>query len=201
MPQSNQQQPRTWTRQVGDTTYMCSTDQQQIQLDALNAAFESDMIWWAKGLTTDALRRSVENSFCFGLYVRTAAGGDGEREWISDMRDTSSSYAMIGFARLVTDYVTVGYLTDVYVLQEHQGKGLGTWLMGCVNETLSAWPDLRGIVIIVGEVENARLYQKTLNARIISEPLRAPSAAGEGADSGYFVMETVGPAAVEHPAA
>ena len=39
----------------------------------------------------------------------------------------------IGLARLITDYVTIAYLTDVYVLEEYQGKGLGTWLLGAVD--------------------------------------------------------------------
>lgn len=34
----------------------------------------------------------------------------------------------IGFARLVTDYVTLAYLTDVYIAEEHRGLGLGQWV-------------------------------------------------------------------------
>lgn len=37
----------------------------------------------------------------------------------------------IGFARLVTDYATFGYLCDVYVLEAHQKGGLGLWLAEC----------------------------------------------------------------------
>lgn len=50
---------------------------------------------------------------------------------------------MIGAARLITDRVTFGYLTDVYVLEEHQQRGLGKFLMKCLNEVVEGWPELR----------------------------------------------------------
>jgi GNAT superfamily N-acetyltransferase len=56
-----------------------------------------------------------------------------------------SSPKQIGLARLITDHVTVAYITDVYILQEYQGKGLGTWLLSAVDETLKSWKGLRRI--------------------------------------------------------
>ncbi len=44
-------------------------------------------------------------------------------------------------ARVVTDYATFAYLCDVFVLESHQGKGLGVWLMQCVIEH----PELQGL--------------------------------------------------------
>ena len=35
----------------------------------------------------------------------------------------------VGFARLVTDYSTFGYLADVYVTEPHRGKGLSTKML------------------------------------------------------------------------
>jgi hypothetical protein len=63
---------RTWTRVVDNTTYTCSTDTALIQLDALNSAFSSDLLWWAKPLSAKDLYKTVHNSLCFGVYV----GGD-----------------------------------------------------------------------------------------------------------------------------
>jgi GNAT superfamily N-acetyltransferase len=34
---------------------------------------------------------------------------------------------------LITDYTTYGYLADVFVIEEHQGKGLGKWLIQCIT--------------------------------------------------------------------
>ncbi len=72
---------------------------------------------------------------------------------------------MIGMARVITDRVTFGYLTDVYVLPEHQGKRLGRWLMNCLNEIISEWPALRGFWILAGSSHAARLYETSLDAK------------------------------------
>jgi GNAT superfamily N-acetyltransferase len=47
----------------------------------------------------------------------------------------------VGFARVITDRATFAYLADVYVLEEHQGRGLGKWLV----ETVLAHPELQGL--------------------------------------------------------
>ena len=49
--------------------------------------------------------------------------------------------AQVGFARVITDRATFAYLCDVYVLEEYQGRGLGTWIM----RELMAHPDLQGL--------------------------------------------------------
>ena len=76
---------------------------------------------------------------------------------------------MIGLARVVTDFVTFGYLTDVYVLPEHQKKGLGKWLMQCLHEVLDSWPDLRRFMLITSEESAIRMYEKTLGAQVWDE--------------------------------
>ncbi|KAK5653349.1 hypothetical protein OQA88_9041 [Cercophora sp. LCS_1] len=142
-------QIRSWTRTIGDTVYTCSADPSLIQLDALNAAFASDMIWWAKPLGGEELKTMARNSLCFGIYA-------------SDGRTTGEAKPMIAFARLITDYVTFGYLTDVYVLPPHQERGLGRWLMVCLNEMLDSWPSLRRCVLFTGDAHAVKLYEQTL---------------------------------------
>jgi GNAT superfamily N-acetyltransferase len=46
----------------------------------------------------------------------------------------------VGFARVITDYATFGYLGDVFVLESHRGRGLSKWVM----ELIVAHPDLQG---------------------------------------------------------
>jgi hypothetical protein len=68
---------RTWTRQLpsdGNRTYTISTDPSLIQLDALDAAFRSDMLYWAQPLSPEALKLCVEQSLCLGLYVHEHGG-------------------------------------------------------------------------------------------------------------------------------
>lgn len=76
--------------------------------------------YWAEGISRELVARSVENSLCFALLH----GG-----------------VQAGFARVVTDRATFGYLADVYVLDEYRGAGLGKWLIGCVM----AHPELQGL--------------------------------------------------------
>jgi proline iminopeptidase len=47
----------------------------------------------------------------------------------------------LAFARIVTDYSTYAYLCDVYVLEEHRGKGLGKWMIDFVMKH----PELQGL--------------------------------------------------------
>jgi GNAT superfamily N-acetyltransferase len=68
----------------------------------------------------------------------------------------------IGFARLITDEVTFAYLTDVYILKEYQGKGLGTWLIQCVDETMNSWPDLRRALLLTSGNTGKAFYKKLL---------------------------------------
>ena len=57
------------------------------------------------------MERSLRNALCFGLY-----------------RDE----AQLGLVRVITDYATIAYVGDVYVLPEHRGRGLSKWMMECV---------------------------------------------------------------------
>lgn len=72
---------------------------------------------------------------------------------------------MIGAARLITDRVTFGYLTDVYVLEEHQQRGLGKFLMKCLNEIVEGWPELRALWILSSSPESQKLYAKIFDAQ------------------------------------
>lgn len=76
---------------------------------------------------------------------------------------------MVGFARLVTDYTTFGYLTDVYVLAAHQGLGLGRWMMRCLDEVLGSWPHLRRCLLLTRGEAAIRMYGETIGAKDVGE--------------------------------
>ena len=99
--------------------YEISTDPGRLDLDVIHR-FLVDA-YWSPGVTRDVVERSVAGSLCFGLY---APGG-----------------GQAGFARAVTDRATFAWIADVFVLPEHQGRGLGVWLM----ESVLAHPDLQGL--------------------------------------------------------
>jgi hypothetical protein len=57
--------PRAWYRH----NYMISTASQLIQPDAVNAAFDSEEVYWARRLAPEILKKMLSNSLCFGLYL------------------------------------------------------------------------------------------------------------------------------------
>ncbi|WP_411273277.1 GNAT family N-acetyltransferase [Daejeonella sp.] len=65
--------------------------------------------YWAKDRSEQTIRKSIANSFCFGMY--------------------SESGEQVGFARVVTDLAVFAWLMDVFIFDEHQGKGLGKQLI------------------------------------------------------------------------
>ena len=69
----------------------------------------------------ETVRRSIQNSLCFGLYLQ-----EGKQ---------------VGFARVVTDYAVFAWLMDVFILEEYRKKGLGKMLMKYIME----FPALQGL--------------------------------------------------------
>jgi GNAT superfamily N-acetyltransferase len=91
-------------------------DPARIDVDAVHR-FLSEQSYWAHQRSREMNERLIlEAARVVGLYL-------GERQ--------------IGFARAVTDGVTIAYLADVYVLEEHRGRGFGREL---VRETIERGP-------------------------------------------------------------
>ncbi len=98
--------------------YVATTDRARMDVEAIHAYLSR--AYWSEEIPRATVERAVENSLCFAVLH----GGK-----------------LVGFARVVTDSATYAYLCDVYVLEEHRGKGLGKWLMECVM----GHPQLQGL--------------------------------------------------------
>jgi GNAT superfamily N-acetyltransferase len=103
-------------RAAGEFTV--STDPAKFDL-AMIHSFLTDC-YWAKGIPLEVVRRSVENSLCFGVY---------------------RGKEQLGFARVISDYATFAYLADVFILESHRGRGLSKLLM----ESIMHHPELQGL--------------------------------------------------------
>jgi GNAT superfamily N-acetyltransferase len=103
--------------------FLISTDRERLSLDMIHGFLTN--CYWAKGIPRDIVARSIEHSLCFGIY-------DESPRLATDARHGTS--AQVGFARVVSDFATVAYLGDVFVLESHRGRGLSKWLMQCVME-------------------------------------------------------------------
>ena len=59
---------KNWYRR-GTETFLCSTNPSLLDLNALNAALGSDMLWWATALSEEQLKKVVDTCLMIGLYV------------------------------------------------------------------------------------------------------------------------------------
>lgn len=115
--------------------YSISTDPAKLNIDVIHR-YLSEESYWAAGIPYEVVKRSIEHSFCFGVYHHNQ---------------------QIGFARLVTDKATFAYLADVFILPQHRGKGLSKWLVA----TIHANPELQGLRRWILATKDAHgLYQQ-----------------------------------------
>lgn len=96
-----------------------STDRARMDV-ALIHDYLAHQSYWAKNIPRDVVARSIAHSLCFGAF-------DGD--------------AQVGFARMITDYATFGYLADVFVLPPYRGHGIAKRIMAAVM----SHPDLQGL--------------------------------------------------------
>ena len=95
----------------------------------------------------ETVKKSIDHSLNFGLY---------------------HNEQQIGFARIISDFSTIAYLGDVYILPEFRGRGLSKWLM----ETITSFPELQGLrrwILLTGDAHG--LY-KQFGWKNISNPER-----------------------------
>lgn len=141
---------RVWTRD----NHFISTDSSLVPIHTLQEAFASPVFYWSNPMPDDVLRETLQNSLCFGLYEGKPA---------ADTEEASpAAPQLVGFARGVTDYSTFLYLTDVWVHPGQQGKGLGRWLVQCVQEVIEDMPWLRRSLLFTGDWERSVPFYKEI---------------------------------------
>ncbi len=149
--------------------FAISTSPERLNLDAIHDFLTN--CYWAKGIPRDVVARSIERSLCFGIY-------DESPRLARDARHGAP--VQVGFARVISDFATIAYVGDVFVLESHRGRGLGKWLMQCIMEhpalqNLRRWilttKDAHGLYSQVGftpvksperfmELHRADIYQR-----------------------------------------
>ncbi|MCJ7621909.1 MAG: GNAT family N-acetyltransferase [Anaerolineaceae bacterium] len=113
--------------------YRISTDRELLSVDAIHAYLTRS--YWAEGRSRETVAASLEGSINFGLYYHDQ---------------------QVGLTRLVTDFATFYWICDVYVLEEHRGKGLGKWMMECVV----ACPEFKDLLGVLATTNTHGLYEK-----------------------------------------
>jgi len=113
--------------------FVISTDPSRLDLDVIHNFLTH--CYWAQGIPREVVARSIEHSLCFGIY-------DESSEKLTLLPNAGRSGALqVGFARVVSDFATIAYVGDVFVLESYRGRGLSKWMMECIMEH----PALQGL--------------------------------------------------------
>ena len=133
-------------RQLGQ--YNLSTDRTNVDVDLVHQYLSSEA-YWALDRSKDTVAQSIANSGLVGGVYTV----DGDQ---------------VGFARMVTDFATFGWLCDVFVLAGHQGHGLGVALV----EMLVEHPDVSGLRLQILATADAHGLYGRFGYETVTEPDR-----------------------------
>jgi len=86
-----------------------TTDRSRFDLEVIHGYLTRS--YWAKGIPRATVARAMDRSLCFGAF-------EGDRQ--------------VGFARVISDLTTFAYVSDVFVVESHQGRGGGKRLMAAI---------------------------------------------------------------------
>jgi N-acetylglutamate synthase-like GNAT family acetyltransferase len=92
--------------------YFISTDKTLLDIDLIHD-FLSNRSYWAKGISRERVEKALQNALCFGVF-------EGKNQ--------------VGYARVITDYTTFGWVCDVFILENHRGQGLSKALIQTITE-------------------------------------------------------------------
>lgn len=136
-----------------------SCDRARLDLDVIHQFLRQS--YWAKGIPRSVVAKSIEHSLCFGVY-------EGDRQ--------------IGFGRVITDFATFAYISDVFILDAYRGQGLGKRLIQAMRDH----PDLQGLRRwMLGTDDAHGLYQQ-----FGFSPLRHPERLMEIVDPDLYGPES-----------
>jgi GNAT superfamily N-acetyltransferase len=107
---------------MADTTidhgFTVTTDPSRLDVEMIHGFLAAS--YWATNIPRSVVERALRHSLCFGVF-------EGARQ--------------VGFTRVISDFSTYAYVSDVFVLPSHRGRGAGKALMAAVR----AHPDLQGL--------------------------------------------------------
>jgi GNAT superfamily N-acetyltransferase len=99
--------------------FCISTEKARLDITAIHH-FLSTQAYWSLNIPLSRVEDAIAHSLNFGLYLKEQ---------------------QIGYARVISDFASIAYLGDVYVLPDFRGQGLSKWLM----KTIMEYPELQGL--------------------------------------------------------
>ena len=115
--------------------FLISTDKTLLDIDTIHH-FLDKLSYWGKGISSETVKTSIQNSLCFGVYHHQKH---------------------VGFARVITDQATFAYLCDVFIVPDYRKTGLSKWLL----QTVRSHPNLQNLRRLVLATADAHgLYEQ-----------------------------------------
>jgi GNAT superfamily N-acetyltransferase len=125
--------------------FVISDDAGRLDLDAVHGFLKGS--YWARAIPRDLVERSLRHSLCFGVYEEP--GG-----------------RQAGFGRVITDYATYGYVSDMFIDPSCRGRGLSKWLV----EVMLGHPKLTELRRWMLVTQDAQGLYRQLGFREIEHP-------------------------------
>lgn len=123
--------------------FIITTDKDKVDINKV-CMFLSKT-YWAKDRKRDAIDKSINNSLCISVLHNNT---------------------QIGFARVVTDYVTFAYLCDVYMDENYRGNGIGKSML----EFILGHPELQGLKKFLLVTRDAHEFYKKVGFDKLHDP-------------------------------
>ncbi len=93
-------------KHAGD--YFVSSDPAKLDLPFIHD-WLANTSYWSRDIPLKLVERLARYSFCAGVYQQNGT--------------------QVGFGRVVSDYTTFAWVTDVFIIDKHRGRGLSVLLM------------------------------------------------------------------------
>jgi GNAT superfamily N-acetyltransferase len=126
--------------------YEISTDPHRLDTVRIHRWLSTDA-YWALGRSLEKQSAAIAGSLNFGMYERET----GEQ---------------VGYARVVTDGATFGWLCDVYIDRSVRGRGLGTRLV----EAVCTWLEPHGLGRVLLATADAHGVYEKVGFRVMENP-------------------------------
>ena len=118
-----------------DQNILISTENSKLDFEVLNNFLLA--AYWSKDRTEEQILTAVENSICFGVYLNNE---------------------QIGFARVLSDKISLAFLFDVFIIEKQRGKGYGKMLIDYVIN----YPEFKNVKKwMLATLDAQKLYEKS----------------------------------------
>ncbi len=116
--------------------YFIKSGRDEMQIEDIKSLLEQT--YWANMRDIETIKKSIDNSLCYGAFLK-------------------ENGKQIGFSRVITDYATTYYICDVIVDEHYRGMGIGKALLDAIHDNKEV-SSLRGILATRDAHEFYRRY-------------------------------------------